>query len=195
MMNESIRVTHWPRRAWPRTARTAAAIIATAGLALLLSACGGSPPSAGSGGSSNAGGSANSQPLAFSRCMRSHGVPTYPDPSSNGQIPKKTLQQLGVSSSQFQAAQSACRSLLPNGGQPTQAMLQQAWSDMANFARCMRSHGVPTWPDPTRGSQHPERPIFNLHGIDPNAPQITTKIHACLYLLHGNNPYMIEGGS
>lgn len=153
MMDVSTRGMRQPRRPWPATAGSAATIIATAGLILLLVACG-SPSSTGSGGSSNVGRStntpsANSHPLVFSRCMRAHGVPTFPDPSSNGQIPKKTLQQLGVSSSQFQAARSACRSLLPTGGQPTQAELQQSWSDMAHFARCMRSRGVPNWPDPT----------------------------------------------
>jgi hypothetical protein len=199
MMNNNIRITRRPRRAWSRAARSAAAIIAAAGLAL-LAGCGGSPSATGTGGSSNAAGStsaqsASSQPLAFSRCVRSHGVPNFPDPSSNGQIPKKTPQQLGVSSSQFQAAQSACASLLPNGGQTTQAALQQSWSDMANFARCMRSHGVPNWPDPTRYPQHPERPYFNLPatGIDPNAPQVTAKIHTCLYLLHGENPQHLGG--
>jgi hypothetical protein len=188
-----------PRRARPPTARTAAAIIATAALALLAAACSGSPSSTGSGGSPNAGGSANSQQLAFSRCVRSRGVLNFPDPTSSGGIPKETPQQLGVTSAQLQSAQSACIHLLPDGGSgPTPAELQQSWSDMANFARCMRSHGVPNWPDPTRYPPHPERPTFNLQsvGIDPNSPQISTKIHECEPLLHGNNPqHLGEGGS
>ena len=48
-------------------------------------------------------------PLAFSACMRSHGVPTFPDPDSSGAIPKAGPQQLGVSTSRFQQAQSACQ--------------------------------------------------------------------------------------
>jgi hypothetical protein len=128
--------------------------------------------------------------------MRSHGVRNFPDPSSNGQIPKKTPQQLGVSSSRYQAAQRACAHLLPNGGSgPSQAALQQSWSDDLKFARCMRSHGVPNWPDPTRYPRHPERPYFNLTaaGIDPASPQIIPEIHACLHLLHGNNPQHLGG--
>ena len=135
--------------------------------------------------------------LAVSRCMRSHGVPNFPDPGSTGETSKPTPQQLGVSSSQFQAAQAGCRSILPNGGQPTRAALQQSWSDFRSFARCMRAHGVSSWPDPTRYPQHPERPTFDLQsaGIDPNAPQLTTKLHACVPLLHGTNPQRLGIGS
>jgi hypothetical protein len=42
-MNDSTRAMRRPRGAWPRPARTSAAIIATAALALLAAACGGSP--------------------------------------------------------------------------------------------------------------------------------------------------------
>jgi hypothetical protein len=182
-----------------RFAAPAAAIIATAALALLAASCSGSPSSTGSGGSSNAGGSTNSQQLAFSRCMRSQSVLNFPDPTSSGGIPKETPQQLGVTSSQFESAQNACMHLLPSGSSgPTTAALQQSWSDMANFAGCMRSHGVPNWPDPTMYPQHPERPTFNLQpvGIDPNSPQISTGIHECEPLLHGNDPqHLGEGGS
>jgi hypothetical protein len=171
-----------------RIVGAAAAIGATSGLALLAAACGGGTSS---GGSSNAAESTSSQQLAFSRCLRSHGVLTFPDPTSSGGIPKETPQQLGVTSSQFQSAESACVHLLPNGGSgPTAAELRQSWSDMANFARCMRSHGVPTWPDPTRYPPHPERPTFDLQpvGIDPSSPQISARITDCEPLLHGNNP-------
>ncbi len=147
----------------------AAGIIAAA---LGLAACGGS-----SGGSSNAGGSTNSQLLAFSNCIRSHGVPNFPDPDSSGAIPKMTPQQLGVSTSQFQAAQSACAYLL----QPTQAQVQQVMSGMLAFARCMRSHGVPNWPDPTTGSNG--QPLFDIPGIDPNSPQVSTAANECTQLL------------
>jgi hypothetical protein len=184
------------RRARRRGRLLAAAITAAV---LGLAACGG-----GSGGSSNAGGSTSSQStysqlVAFSRCVRSHGVLNYPYPNSSGKLPDVTSQQLGVSNSQYQAATQACGHLLPNGGNgPTQADLQQQWDDMANFARCMRSHGVPDWPDPTGRPARPGRPFFNLQplGIDPNSPQISTKIHECLPLLHGDNPqHLGEGGS
>ena len=54
--------------------------------------------------------------LAYSSCVRSHGVPNFPDPTSGGGIPKETAQKLGVSQSQLEAAQSDCTRLLPAGG-------------------------------------------------------------------------------
>jgi hypothetical protein len=186
-MNHSTGVTRRARRARPRPARTAAAITATLGLALLVSACGDSPGSH-AGGSTNPQ-SRSSQMLAFSRCMRSHGVPSFPDPNSSGLLPKNQLADLEASNPQFPTAHRACEHLLPNGGQPTQAQVQQAWNDMRTFARCMRSHGVPNWPDPAPTSQQDQRPFFHLpDSIDPNAPQITTKTHTCQHLLHANNP-------
>ncbi len=190
-MNDSTRVT---RR--PRLARTAAGVIATVGLALLAAACGGSPGShvaqlgSTTTKSSTSSPSANSQQvLAFSRCVRAHGVPNFPDPNSSGVLPKRQVAQLTAGNPQFPAAHRACEHLLPNGGQPTQAQVQQAWNDMRNFARCMRSHGVPNWPDPAATSQQDQRPFFHLpDSIDPNAPQITTKIRACQHVLHANNP-------
>jgi hypothetical protein len=154
----------------------APAVIAAAGLALLAAAC---------GSSSSAGGSTNSnspisQPLAFSHCMRSHSVPNFPDPSSSG-VWAKSQVELAAGNPRFQAATDACGHLLPDGGPgvaPSPAVVQQIQRDMTKFARCMRSHRVPNWPDPTvdRG-----RAIFDPEaaGIDTNSPQISTKVHEC----------------
>jgi len=170
MMNDSTRVMRRPRRAGPAAARTAAAIIATAVLALLAAACGGSPSSSGSGGSPAAGGSATSPSvLAYSACMRSQGVPNYPDPDRSGQLPKTDAQLLGVSTSQYRAAQQACRHLLPTSGSPEDcmqnsdcppALVQQMMAADRKLAQCMRSHGVPNFPDPTNGGA--SGPIFNI---------------------------------
>jgi hypothetical protein len=179
----------------PRTAFALAFFAAAAGaFALVAAGCGGSP----SGHPAQRSQTQPSGAIAFSGCMRSHGVANFAEPTSSGQLPKETSEQLGVSSSQFQTAQNACRHLLANGGQPTQAALQQSWSDFLSFARCMRRHGVANWPDPTRYPQHPDRPTFDLQavGVEPNSPPISTKIHDCMPLLHGNNPqHLGEGGS
>jgi hypothetical protein len=67
----------------------------------------------------------------------------------------------------------------------TQAQLQQLSGDTAKFARCMRSHGVSNWPDPTVDSSG--RLEYNLqaagiavdgHGA-PISPQIRAKAHEC----------------
>jgi hypothetical protein len=116
-------VRQTPRRIRARTLCACTAIAVT----VLLTACGGSPSSTSSGGSSQAGGSVNSQLLAFSRCMRSNGLPSFPDPLP-GQVTAKfpSAQDLGVSTSLYQTAQNACQHLLPNGGSaPNQTEVQQ----------------------------------------------------------------------
>jgi hypothetical protein len=211
-MNESISVTRRPGRPGPPAARTAAAIIATAALALLAAACGASPPSTGSGGSSHPGGSSSTSPaIAFSRCMRSNGVSRFPDPDpdSGGGIPKADAQRLGVSSSQLQAAESACQHLLPSTGSIDQqteqcmtagdcppALVQQVLNLERSFAQCMRSHGVPNWPDPTLDSQG--RPVFiisisrDLGGVDPHTAQMTAEQDECGRLTGSPEPRQLN---
>ena len=94
-------------------------IIGLAALALLAAACGGSPSSPGPGGSSTAGGPADSQLLAFAHCVRSHGVPDWPDPTTDSQgRPVFDLGRAGITqgearSSQITTKVSQCQHLLP----------------------------------------------------------------------------------
>jgi hypothetical protein len=153
-------------------------------MALLAAACSGSPSSTSSGGSSNPRGSATSQTLAYARCVRSHGVPNFPDPNTGGQFNKTTLQLLAASNSRYQTATQTCAHLLPaGGGGPTAAELRQEWSGMASFARCMRSHGVPNWPDPTPYPPDPSRPTFRLSASIQPVPQTISKMDVCLRLV------------
>ena len=186
--NHRTRVMARPRQARPPSGRPAAVLIATAALVLLAAACGGTPSSTGAGRSPSAG-KATSSPsaVAYSRCMRSHGVPDFPDPGSSG-IPKVSPQQLGVASSRWQAAQSACAQLL----RPTQHQARQILTGMLNFARCMRSHGVPNWPDPSTDSSG--QPVFNIPGIDPDSPRVSNTADECTHLLvqSTSNPTTIQ---
>lgn len=168
-MRHNTRAIRRPRWGWPPTAQIAAAIIAAASLALPMAAFGGNQ-------------STNTQKaLAYSRCMRSHGVRSFPDPNSSGAFPKISAQQLGVSSTVFQAAQNHCRYLLPNGGSgPSQTQVQQIMNGMLKFAQCMRSHGVANWPDPVVDAGG--NPEFYLDGrVNQNSPQIKRKIHDCVH--------------
>lgn len=196
-MSDSPRVAH-PRPApWPLAARTAVAII-VASLCLLAAACGSSAggrvAQLGSTTTSNSAtlSAASTQEdalLAFAACMRSHGVANFPDPDGNGVFPKHQLARLAASSLGFVPAHKACEHLLPNAGQPTQAQVQQAWSDMRSFARCMRSHGVTNWPDPAVTSPQDNRPFFDLPtSIDPNVPEVSSEIRGCRRVMHANNP-------
>jgi hypothetical protein len=139
--------------------------------------------------------------------MRSQGVPNYPDPDSGGQLPKGDAQQFGVSTSQYQAAQQACQRLLPTGGSLHQeeyqcmqnsdcpsALIQQMLAADRKLARCMRSHGVPNFPDPTTDSNGP---VFNITnaGISDAAShtsQFEVKLDECSRLAGGNAPESFE---
>ena len=182
-----------------RWRRTAAAIIAATALAL-LAACSGSSPSSGAGGTPNAGQAASSpSAVAYSNCMRSHGVPNYPDPGSDGALPKGNAQQFGVSSSQLQMAESDCQHLYPANdgaiqqcettGDCPQAVVQQALNIMREYAQCLRSHGVARWPDPTLDSQG--RPFFDVSAAGlsyqyTHSPAFQSKDSECERLVGGS---------
>ena len=87
-----LRMSTCPGRRRPRRVRAAAVIVVLA-TALPAAACSsGGPSSAGASGSPQAGGSANSSSgLAYSRCVRAHGVPGFPDPGSGGQLSKQAV--------------------------------------------------------------------------------------------------------
>jgi hypothetical protein len=184
-MNQTTLITGRPGRGRPTVARSAAAILAAAAAALLAAACGGSSSAAHSGGTPSAGGTPDSQLVSFARCMRSRGVPGFPDPqpgASNEKFP--TAAQLRASTTQLQAAQNACQHLLPAGtdDQFPPAELPLLLRGMLPFARCMRSHGVPNFPDPASDPQG--RPYFPLsaHGISrdySHSQQFTAGISQC----------------
>jgi hypothetical protein len=131
--------------------------------------------------------------LAYSRCMRSHGEPSFPDPDAKGQIKEQlTASGIDVNSSRYQAAAGACQHLLPSGSTgPSQAEVQQEWREFRSFARCMRHHGVPNWPDPQPRSATDPRPNFDFNPqspINPNSPQIKSARPDCSSLVKTANP-------
>jgi hypothetical protein len=141
------------------------------GIALLTAACGGSSSSSAAGGSAQ-----YQKALAYSQCMRSHGVPNFPDPDSQGQFPQIQIGRNGVSQQAVQSAQNACRHLLPNGGTGTAQQQQAKLTQALDFARCMRAHGVPNFPDPTTANGGMG---FNMAGVDTHSPQYQSAQQAC----------------
>jgi hypothetical protein len=151
----------------------AAACLAAA--SLTLAACGGS---GGSGTGSNA--AAGEQRLVkFARCLREHGVDvSTPNSSSGG---------LSASSSnpqQFEAAQRACRKLMPPAQKQSLSPAEQAkrQDDALKFARCMRSHGVEV-PDPQIGKGTIKIQRGKPGGLDPSSPSFQAAQKACQGLL------------
>lgn len=109
--------------------------------------------------------------------MRSNGVPSYPDPDSSGHLVKESLRELGVSTSQFQTAETACGHMLPNGGRPpSEAARQQVKTESLAFSRCVRAHGVPSFPDPDSTGRIPDPARV---GIDQGSPKFKAANQAC----------------
>jgi hypothetical protein len=122
--------------------------------ALALAGCGAAGGSVG-GGTSTSGGS--SALFAMSRCMRTHGVSNFPDPtrSSGGEglsvamAPggsTVTVGGIAFSGPAFTTAEKACHF----GAYGSRPKLTEAQKEgMLKSAECMRTHGVPNFPDPT----------------------------------------------
>jgi hypothetical protein len=156
--------------------RVAAA--ASLSVALLAAGCGvGSSTSSGADPSTAAIGK---QTVAFASCMRSHGEPEYPDPrvsSSGGQVHVRISPgAANPDSPAFKSADHACHQLLPYGGSPsaTGANQAQEHAQALRFADCMRSHGVPDFPDPDHDGAFPLR-----SGVNQQAPQFHRAVSAC----------------
>jgi hypothetical protein len=82
--------------------------------------------------------------------MRSHGEPHFPDPNPEGEFSNYNIDP---SSQEFQTADHECSRYLPSVGAPTpaqRAQMDEAFGELLRFAKCMRSHGVPNYPDPRR---------------------------------------------
>lgn len=126
--------------------------------------------------------------LAFSQCMRSHGVTSYPDPNANGQVKIASNSGINFYSPSFQAAQSACQKLQRGrpsaSGQPSAEILGKFLA----FSRCMRGHGISDFPDPT-ASPPPPAPgrtvstdgvyLFIPITFDVNSPTYKSASSAC----------------
>lgn len=140
---------------------------AVLGATTALAACGGSSPSSKNASvrhSSDAG-----TRVRLAECMRTHGVPNFPDLPSNGafgvsqgssaskgsgngpnsiSIDGRTLD---ASAPAFQRAMQQCQRYAPQGPVLNSAQLASLKQGALKMAKCMRSHGVPNFADPTVG--------------------------------------------
>jgi hypothetical protein len=167
------------------------ALAAAAGLGLLASACGGSSTEGvaqvdstqtTTDASTSSPDSGPGEPAAYSACMRSHGVPNFPDPNSNGGIKLDSTRGLDRSSPQFESAEEACKSLLPDGGRPDPQTASQEQVALLRLARCMRSHGVPNFPDPQPDGETVQAMPDD---VDTRSPQFMAAERACRELVPG----------
>jgi hypothetical protein len=196
--------------------RTILTLAVLAGAALLVVGCGasssgpgvahlgsGTSSSAdpGSGGSSSPEGessaSAQQKIIAFSHCMRTHGVPEFPEPTEGHLLIRRSdhnghVTGVNPQSAQFQTASKACAKLSPKGGKPPSPAEQAKLQEKAlQFARCMRTHGVPSFPDPEFSRSGGGVGIriggrkSGPSGIDPSSPRFQAAQKACQSIMPG----------
>jgi hypothetical protein len=97
------------------------------------------------------------QALAFSKCMRAHGVPNFPDRGDtvSGSYTSiagiKIPSSINIESPDYQSDNKSCEGLLSavfsSQGKPPITAGQKA--ALIAHAQCLREHGVPNYPDPT----------------------------------------------
>jgi len=132
-------------------------LIALIAIAVTVALCGCGATGQPSGTATNAA-SADASAFAMARCMRSHGVTNFPDPTkasggagfSISAIPgSSTLTVDGTTfeGPAFESAVKACK-LFGGGTAPPPITASQKRKAVA-FAECIRKHGVPGFPDPT----------------------------------------------
>ncbi|RSD19247.1 hypothetical protein [Amycolatopsis eburnea] len=135
-------------------------VVAAIGAALLLAGCGGQgddgskvasistpPKTGGPTAADNSGKSDEDKMREFAKCMREHGVDMPdPKPAGDGGGMAITLGGDGADVSKIEAAQKACKHLMPNGGEMKPPSAEEL-DKMRKDAKCMRDHGI-DMPDP-----------------------------------------------
>jgi hypothetical protein len=127
-------------------------------------------------------GASRSQALAFAQCMRRHGVPSFPDPSSDGSF---SFSGSPKSVAGFQSASQACQKFLPEGKPASPAQKAKMRRQALAFSACMRSHGFPQFPDPTFTDRGFQMRLDKNAGMDPNSPRFQQAQQACGSFLPG----------
>lgn len=159
-----------------RRPHTLSIALAAISCAVAIAACGpsGKPSSAAASGD---------PALKVAECMRSHGVPNFPDPSPNG--PPVIPNNINTQSPAFQSAQKACAKFLGGGSGPGSSS-ESRTLELLNLAKCMRAHGLPSFPDPTSSPPPPGSHSGNVIGIGgaylalpPQSPALKRAAAAC----------------
>jgi hypothetical protein len=157
------------RTLWPPAAVGIAALAAAIG-----TGCGGAHSSSGTSTPSHSSTvTAREKAVKFTECMRANGVGDFPDPNASGAFPSYGV---SVSPAVWKTAVAACKALQPPGTLSSKLTPVQL-SAALKFARCIREHGVPDFPDPVSG-----QPIVDTTRIpSSNKPGGMTILNAAMH--------------
>jgi hypothetical protein len=171
--------------------KIATPVLTAAGVALVLAGCGsGKNDSTPAASASSSASSFAAELDKHAECIRSHGVPDFPDPQVKTSGHKTAVRAIVsasvVDSPHFKAAQEACKGLEPappGQGQSPQQQRERGQAMLA-FAQCLRAHGVPGFPDPNAEGQLSFEMIKKA-GVDLQAPAVLPAARACVGVTHG----------
>jgi len=163
-----------------RLRRTGPVLAILAGLTVSVAACGGGSGGSSGSGPSGAGSSSQGNPARFAQCMRGHGVPSFPDPNSNGQFTLAITKggSLDPNSATYKSALQACHQYDTSFGSSNGSGASNG--NTLKFAQCMRSHGVTDFPDPRSGGGG-----LTAGGDVQSNPHFQSAMQACRPLLSG----------
>jgi hypothetical protein len=170
-------------RGGDRVRRAGLLAVALAVAGVLVAGCSGGPADPGVAGVSSATASPSqsatvsgeAEALQYAACMRSHGVPDFPDPTvQNGSVGFSITAGDGVdqNSPQYQSARQACSSL--RGGGTANSGSGNLAKEL-KFAQCMRSHGVPDFPDPNKNGG-----FSGTSTVNPSSPTFQNAQSTCM---------------
>jgi hypothetical protein len=174
----------------PRLIKALAVAALAAAMAILITACGTAkkPPASTAAGNSPQDNGAQDA-YRYSACMRTHGVSNFQDPhvhTNGNQVQVAIHVDPAITGSpNFKSAQQACAHILPGiGTGPTVSQERGRTQAMLAFARCMRQHGFPKFPDPTAQGQLTLAMITKA-GIDLQQPAVKPAAYSCIAVTHG----------
>jgi hypothetical protein len=121
--------------------------------------------------------SAQRKLVKFAQCMRTHGEPEFPEPTEGHiQIHSQNGHGPNPESPQWKAAEKACSKYAPANIASNPAQQKAREEQALKLSACMRSHGVPNFPDPKFSSGGVE---MNMNGVNPSSPQFQAAAKAC----------------
>lgn len=119
--------------------------------------------------------------VAYAACMRSHGVPNFPDPMQRNGFIGFRIQGMNMNAPTFVAADQTCKRLLRAGPASGGAHAGTNSQRAVEWAACIRAHGEPNFPDPTFADGQAQVDLTGT-GITADAPQFTAAMKACASL-------------
>jgi hypothetical protein len=124
----------------------AVAVPVAAAVAALVCACSGGTPTRSDAGRREDPNSPDATIVQMIACFRQHGLPNFPDPVFD---PNDGRWHLPNERTEITAeVRQACSAVMPHVT-PASPVPSAQLHDLLQYAQCIRTHGVPAWPDPT----------------------------------------------